>query len=213
MELSRPGLVIVIVLCLAVTGASAGEADPHDAVPPEILASAREYAISKVGEEFFDSYIDLVGARFVSAKPENERRRTLPDWIRSSRYELVYRLHIPEKPWIDVRCVINIREDGGLFEDLNAHEGLPDCVSDPLECEFPIDRDAAIEIAREAGLEAGSGAWHAFIAWDGQTHHTYVWNVMNTLYGMNNGRRIAGRGIVIDANTGEVLGQSELVVE
>ncbi len=194
--------VAILVVFLASVGTMASEPGSHAVAPPEILASAREYAISKVGEAFFTSYMTVQLSRFVPVKVEDIGRPGLPDWCRHSRYEVVYYLDIPDKPWVHVPCVVNIREDGGWFVDPNPYEGLPDCVSDPGECEFRIDRDAAVEIARDAGLEPGAGAWRTLFSWGGRAG-TYVWDVYNTLPGTG-----GGRGIVIDANSGKVLGES-----
>ena len=201
-ELARVGIAITAALVL-VFGALASESDSPGSAPPEILASAKEYAVSKVGEEFFDSYMTLQGSRFIPLKPENLGRWALPDWSRQARYEVVFHLYIPEEPWVSVPCVVNIKQDGSWFSDPNAYEGLPNCVSDPGECECPIDRDAAIAIASEAGLEAGAGSWNTLFHWSGRMDSTYVWSVYNRLSGT-----AGGKGVVIDANSGEVLGES-----
>lgn len=204
-ELAWAGGAVIVALVLPF-GPMAAEADAPGPAPPEILASAKEYAITKVGEEFYDSFITLHMSRFVPLKPENLGRWALPDWSRDSRYEVVYHLHIPDSPWVDAFCVVNIKEDGGWFSDVSAYEGLPNCVSDPGECEFPIDRDAAMEIAAQAGLEPGDRPWNALFCWSGQlrSQQTYVWRVDNLLLGTG-----GGRIITVDANSGDVLGEGE----
>jgi len=209
---ARPGgrtlwlAAVVLIICPpAVWGHPTPSGSPNP-IPEEVLASAREYVISKVGETFFDSYItwrpELSGFKPL-VRSDNALRLNRPDWLRSPRYVIVYRLRIPEKPFVDETVVVNIRADGGWFEDTAYDEGLPDCVSHPEECEFPIDEQGALEIAGNAGLEPGRKPWEADFRWFGREHKTYAWEVRNEL------AEGFGEVVLIDANDGTVIEKGE----
>jgi hypothetical protein len=199
---------VALIVSAVPLRATAAQPESHYPIPAEVLARAGEYAISKVGETFFDSCMTLMWARFEPLDPDHIDRGNIPDWLRSPRYIVLYRLRIPEKPFVDEVVVVNIKQDGGWFKDTADDEGLPDCVSNPAECEFPIDEDAAIEIAKKAGLQTGVKPWKADFRWRGRKYGTYVWEVENTLSDTH------GEAVLIDANSGAVLemGRWESVV-
>ena len=195
----------VLLVCVLVAPATAGKPELHHEVPAEALAGAREYAISKVGEAFFDAYMTWNPALscFRELDPRRLGLANAPDWLKYPRYIIIYNFRIPEKPYINEIVVVNIKEDGGWFQDVAHDEGLPDCVSHPGECDFPIDEAAAIEIARGAGLQDGNALWRADFRWFGRRHHTYAWEVQNDL-----GER-HGESVLIDANDGAVINVGE----
>jgi len=198
--------MLVMLLVPAMQAVASGS---HRAIPPEVLAGAREYAVSKVGEEFFESYMEWSPdlSSFRQLDPRYLGRFGSPDWLRHSRYIVIYLFRIPGKSFINEFIVLNIHEDGGWFDDTASDEGLPDCAENPLECEFPIDEEAALEIARTVGLQQGIEPWRADFNWGRRAHKTYVWEVWNTL-GDRRGERV-----IIDANDGAVLDMSEWRVE
>ena len=79
--------------------------------------------------------------------------------------------------------------------------GLPDCVRNPIECQFPIDDADARQIAEDDGLDPGIQDWRVGFTWYGGDFQTYTWGVKNYLAPDH------GEGITIDANTGEILGR------
>jgi hypothetical protein len=200
-QLAWLGTVFVIAGFLTPQAAAASQ-ESADPIPAGVLASAREYVISKVGEAFFDSCLTWspeASCFRPLQSPSDACRVNIPDWLRCPRYVVIYRLRIPERPFVDEVVVVNIKEDGGWFKDAAFDEGLPDCVSHPGECEFPIDREAATEIAKEAGLQPGITPWRADFLWSGRKYGTYVWQVENTLGDSH------GDLAIIDANSGDVL--------
>ena len=204
-QLTRLGAVVLLVSSLAPRAVAVQGKSPYP-IPEQVLAGAREYVISKVGETFFDSYIawspELSCFRPLRDQ-RNASRGNLPDWVRHPRYVIIYKLRIPEKPFVDETVVVNIKEDGGWFQDTAHDEGLPDCVSHPEECEFPIDREAAIEIAQAAGLRHGDGSWETDFRWYGRDYNTYAWEVRNELGEWH------GELVLVDANNGAVIDMGE----
>ena len=207
-------MALVVLLCAAAPSASVETVLPvppktDGRIPQEILASAREYVISRVGESFFESYMKWKPGRSCYL-PVNPRNLADPDgcspYLLVPRYRIAYDLHIPEKPWVHQTVWFFIYEDGGWVKDPTIQCGLPDCVAHPEECEFPIDGDDAKRIAEQAGLEAGLEDWRIGFIWWGAEYQTYVWQVHNTL------TKRSGRTLVLDANTGEVLHVGEWVV-
>ncbi len=202
----RLGAVVILILSLAPLVHSSESGSPYP-IPDGVLASADEYVISKVGQAFFDScftwslglscYRPLAGA----INPNS------PDWLQYPRYVVIYKFLVPGRPFVDEVVVVNIKTDGGWFEDTAHDEGLPDCASQPKECEFPIDEAAAIEIARDAGLQEGKKPWRSDFRWSGRTHKTYVWEIRNEL------EQLSGELVFIDANDGTVLEVSDWRVE
>jgi len=197
--------IAAMLVILLVPAAHAVASGSHSAIPPEVLAGAREYVVSKVGEEFFDSWLTL-SPEFSRLEPVDERNAsqpTCPDWLKSPRYVVIYHFRIPEMPFVDELVIVNIRESGGWFEGVPHNEGLPNCLLQPEECEFVVDEDDAIAIAEDEGLPLGIEPWSATFLWAGREFHTYAWSIQNTCEG---GR---GEWVMIDANDGAVLARGE----
>jgi hypothetical protein len=204
----RRWVLAFVIFSLSPAARSAESGSPYP-IPDSVVASADEYVISKVGEAFFECCLTWSPAlsSFEPLDPHNVGRWNLPDWSRWPRYVIIYRMRVPGKPFVDELVVVNIGKDGRWFEDESSDEGLPGCVSDPAECEFPIDAADAFEIALEAGLQAGTQPWESDFRWSGLPMQTYVWEVRNEL------APLRGEYALIDANDGTVLGMGEWSVE
>jgi hypothetical protein len=203
-------ITVALVVILLVPHALAGISKQPDPPPDGVLTSADEYVISKVGKAFFDSCLSRRrgSSRYEPlAGPSYAGNPSIPDWMQHPRYVVIYNFGVPGREFVDEVVVVNIKEDGGWFREAPHDEGLPDCISQPRECEFPIDRAEAKAIAREAGLEEGRSFWRSDFRWSGRTHKTYVWEVRNEL------EELGGELVLIDANDGTVLEVSEWRVE
>jgi len=195
--------MVLVIYSLAPQALAYQPKSPYP-IPDGVLAGADEYVISKVGRVFFDSCITRSPA-LPMFRPLTDPRHISrsPDWLQYPRYIVLYKLRISGRPFVDEVVVVNIKENGGWFEDTAHDEGLPDCVSQPEECEFPIDEAAAIEIARDVGLEAGNKPWKTDFRWFGRKHSTYAWVVENEL------GEWFGESVLIDANDGVVINMGE----
>jgi len=205
-QVLRLSVAILVILPLSPLARSSESESPYP-IPDGVLASADEYAISKVGQAFFDSCMTWSPGLSCYRSLDGAINPNSPDWLQYPRYVVIYKLSIPGKPFVDELVVVNIKEDGGWFEDTAHDEGLPDCVSHPGECEFPIDEATAIEIARDAGLQAGRKPWMADFRWFGHEHRTYAWRIRNEL-GQSHGEFVlvdANDSAVIEKNTWRVI--------
>ena len=154
--------------------------------PRAIFEESEELIVSRVGRDVFESHVFLL-----SVTPQDDN------------YRLGFHLQIPNYP--ETVFVIITDADGQIISE---PEKLPDCVANPADC-VVIDRETAVQIAREAGLEEGIKAWDAYITW----HHgfnAYVWVVSNTMYeSSSHGYEARGNSFIIDATSGEILQQGE----
>jgi len=120
---------------------------------------------------------------------------------------MIYTLKIPEKPYVDGLIEFAIDDNGNLITERGT-SGIPNCVKEPLECDFPIDEAKAIAIAQDAGLEKGIKDWKTSFHWYAGDLKTYIWTVSNTLSESKQGigsYQASGKTVIIDANSGKVI--------
>jgi len=163
-------------------------------IPQAVIENADKFIIDKTSQDFFDKYIS-----FDNSKTQKN----------SLGYNLVYRLKIPEKPFVDVLIQFYADTLGRITPERGVI-GIPDCKSNPPECEFPIDERKAVQIATEAGLEPGIKEWKKMFVWSDK-HNMYTWIILSTFeetYGPN-GFRGNGRELIINATTGNVVDNKE----
>ena len=183
-------------------GVSAGGVPTHECpVLKLVVDKARSIIVSRVGDRFYENYIiyDPESSRCDLRHQDASASR---DFAGEETYSIVFALRIPEKPFIDEFIRVSLHGSRGNLAAGNIH-GVPDCVSDSQECEFPVDELSAIQIAAGDALEAGRTAWETSFHWYAGDFNTYVWVVSNTL--LEDDGRAEGKSIVIDANTGLIL--------
>lgn len=159
-------------------------------VPLDVLEKADSFIVSKTGEQFFKNYIT---ADFFRIK------HTAPN------YEMVYRLYILEKSYVDVLIKFTVDSVGNVLKNRDII-GIPNCGFFPQECEFNIDELAARQIAAENGLEEGVKEWKVGFIWN-SNYDKYVWHILSTLEEMEgeSGYRAKGEEAIIDPSNGEVI--------
>ncbi|MGE5180376.1 MAG: hypothetical protein ACM3PF_14920, partial [Bacteroidota bacterium] len=91
-------------------------------------------------------------------------------------WSVAYRFRMPDKPWIDTRVTVAVDLNGRAVADDGrtgpatiaggAVDGIGDCAAHPEHCAFPIDKDGAAKIAKDAGLAEGVGAWEIKFLWN-----------------------------------------------
>lgn len=159
-------------------------------VPLDVLEKADSFIVSKTGEQFFNNYLTV-------------------DFFRSKHtapyYEMVYRLYIPEKSYVDVLIKFTVDSVGNVVKNRDII-GIPNCRFYPRACEFNIDEQTARQIAAENSLGEGIKEWKVGFIWNAK-YDKYVWHILSTLEEMEGefGYRAKGKEAIIDPSNGEVI--------
>ena len=205
------GLIITGLFICAFLLGCIGE-NAQTGVSNSITEKTDRYVISKVGEDFFSKYITL-NSNLSRYNPPDELCIQNPGscapYLEKSNYYIVYSFKIPEKPYVDELIELTVDGEGNVIEAW----GVPDCIINPNECDFPIDEAEARQLAKNAGLEEGMADWELSFHWYGGNLSTYVWTVQNTLSEHPSGEPYlaSGRVVVIDANSGGIKEISDWV--
>lgn len=159
-------------------------------VPLDVLENANSFVISKTGEEFFKKYIT-------------------PDFVRTKHsppyYEMAYYLYIPEKSFVNTSITFTVDSIGNVVENRDII-GIPNCKTKPSECNWQIDKEGAIQIAKRYGLEKGIKEWQVGFIWNPE-RQVYVWHILSTIREFTGdfGYRGSGKEMLIDPVFGDVL--------
>lgn len=189
----------------------------QEPIPDFVIEKSNQFVISRVGEDFFKKYISLDYTHSRYWLPDEFCIQNLSSCaihLQEPYYDMVYSLKIPEKPYVAASLGFPIDTKGNVINVENYASGIPECVTHPEECIFPIDEMQAIQIARDAGLEEGIRKLETSFHWFAGDLKTYVWTVSNMLYKSSvPSHEASGKIVVIDANSGkvcEVSGWSEV---
>jgi hypothetical protein len=159
-------------------------------VPLDILKKANAFIISRTGEPFFNSYIT----------PDFSRTKHTPPY-----YEMVYRFYMPEKPFVNNKITFTVDSTGNVVKKRDII-GIPVCNDFPSQCDWKIDKESAVSIAKKNNLEDGVNEWKVGFIWNPE-RQIYVWNILSTIHEMEGdfGYRGSGKEMIIDPVNGEVL--------
>ena len=163
-------------------------------IPQEVLVKANAFIINKTGDDFFKKYIT---ADFLQSK------HIAPNYL------MVYKFYMPEKPFVDSQIRFSVDSLGNVLKEYEI-VGIPECDSNPYNCDFVVDEKIAIQIAIENGLLKGITDWKVDFIWDAK-YNKYVWHILNTISESKGeaGYRGNGMELIIDSNTGEVLAKTD----
>jgi len=183
-------VVIFAGLFIYSCSCSSCEKDGQAAVPVDVLNKANDFIISKTGEEFFKKYITVDFVRTKHTPPY---------------FEMAYRLFDPERPYVNATIRFTVDSVGNVMRDRDII-GIPNCKTRPVDCNWSIDREQAIEIAKMHGLEEGIKEWEVGFIWNPK-REKYVWHILSTLDEMEGdfGYRGSGKEMIIDPVSGDVL--------
>lgn len=187
-------LIISAAFLYSCSCSSCGKDEEPETVPVELLEKSDRFIKAKTGNEFFQNYIT----------PDFNKTQKLEDG-----YLMVYRLFIPEKPYVDNFIRFTIDSTGSV--DTNREVvGIPNCASSPSDCDFKIDQRDAEQIAESTGLPPGVKDWDVGFIWDAEFSR-YVWHVISTFNesGSEENYRANGKELIIDPVNGEVLTANE----
>ena len=185
-------LSVVSTIGFVITSCSCSSCSKEELaeVPLDVLNKANSFITSKTGEEFFNKYIT----------PDFARTKHVPPY-----YDMVYRLFVPEKPYVNSLIKFSI-DSLGRIEKKRDILGIPNCVQNPAQCDWQIDEDAAKLIAEKYGLEKGVKDWQVGFIWNPE-RQIYVWHVLSTIREFEGdfGYRANGKEMIIDPVSGDVL--------
>jgi hypothetical protein len=159
-------------------------------VPLNVLQEANLFVVSKTGAEFFHNYIAV----------NHAKTKHLPPY-----YEMVYRLYIPDKPYVNTSITFTVDEAGKVVETRDII-GIPNCNKNPTLCNWQVNKDSAVAIAKAEGLEEGIKNWQIKFVWNPE-RQIYVWRILTVIREFQGdfGYRGSGKEMLIDPVNGEVL--------
>jgi hypothetical protein len=197
MKIKLRGKYLILILLIAGTtvfySCSCSYTDAQTAIPEKVLKNSNDFIVSRVGKEFFNKYI----------KPDYKDIKEI-----NSKYYMVYSFKMPEKPYVDTKIKFAVDTTGRVVERDNI-TGLPDCFSSPEKCQFNIDEEQAIKIAKENKFEQGIKEWKVEFKWDPK-YDQYVWSILSTLKESKGtfGFRGSGEILLIDPDSGKVIAKN-----
>ncbi|MCH7963969.1 MAG: hypothetical protein IH950_01860 [Bacteroidetes bacterium] len=184
--------ITILVISWAIYSCSCSNCGKKEeaSVPIDVLNKANEFIISKTGEEFFSSYIT----------PDFVRTKYAPPY-----YEIAYRLYLPEKPYVNTVIIFTVDSIGNVVKKRDVI-GIPNCKEKPTDCNWQIDTEGAISIAKRYGLEKGIKDWQVGFIWNPE-RQIYVWYIVSTIHEFEGdfGYRGRGKEMLIDPVHGDVL--------
>lgn len=159
-------------------------------IPVNILKKADRFIISKTGDDFFNKYIT---ADFLQSK------HITPNYI------MVYKFYIPERPFVDELIRFTVDSAGKILTQYEV-VGIPDCNTNPMDCDFVVDETIAKQIATENRLSKGIKDWKVDFTWEAK-YNKYVWKIISTNKEtvLEDHNRAEGELIVIDPSNASVL--------
>jgi len=189
-------LSVVSAVGFVVTSCSCSSCSKEELaeVPLDVLNKANSFIIGRTGKDFFEKYIT-------------------PDFARTKHvipyYDMVYRLFVPEKPYVNTLIKFSI-DSLGRVEKKRDILGIPNCLQYPGQCDWQVDEDAVRLIAEKYGLEKGVKDWQVGFIWNPE-RQIYVWHVLSTTREFEGdfGYRANGKEMIIDPVSGDVLAAND----
>ena len=183
-------LIITVSLLFYSCSCSSCSKEEEATVPLDVLEKANSFIISKTGEDFFKKHIT-------------------PDFVRTKHsapyYEMAYQLYMPEKPFVNTTITFTVDSVGKVVKNRDII-GIPNCRTKPSECNWQVDKEGAIQIAKRYGLEKGIKDWQVGFIWNPE-RQIYVWHILSTIreFSGDFGYRGNGKEMLIDPVFGDVL--------
>ena len=176
-------------------------AGPPDLIPIRIVRDGEQFIESRVGRCFFRRCFTFDWERS-EYRPPNQWCIDHPgaclEYLNDPHYALIYEFRVPGAEHVDELAWFHVDVNGDVIFEPGIH-GVPDCTSNPVECEFNVTEGDALVVADEAGLEEGICGWGTSFHWFAGDLQSYVWTVSNCL------TETSGRGALIDGNSGELI--------
>lgn len=159
-------------------------------IPLEVLKKTDQFIISKTGDDFFKKYIT---ADFVQSK------HITPNYL------MVYKFYMPEKSFVDELIRFTVDSSGKVLTQYEV-VGIPDCNTNPMDCDFVVDEKIAKQIATENSLPKGIKDWKVDFIWEAK-YSKYVWKIISTNKEtiLQDHNRAEGEMIIINPSNASVI--------
>lgn len=181
-------ILVLIVSCSCKT--CDRQADFQISVPDSIFNSGDRFIISKVGKEFFKEnfFRDYIFSK----------KLTDGYYLRYNYRRLDYSF-VDEPVYFFVDTLGNVRTEREII-------GIPNCRYTPEFCDYKINEEEAIAIAKENELAEGIRPWDVSFRWE-TTFNRYIWHILATTWERGSGDNYKAKGeeIIIDPIDGSVL--------
>ncbi len=187
-------IILITIITIFIQSCSCKTCNQKDgfkiSVPDSIFKKADKFIISKVGSNFF-------------------KENFFKDYIRSKRikdgYYIRYNYRSLDYEFVDEPVYFVVDTLGNVIKEKGV-VGIPDCRYSPEMCDYNVNEEEAIAIAKENRLPAGIRQWDVSFRWQADLNR-YIWHVLSTTWEIGNGDNYKARGeeIMIDPVEGSVL--------
>ncbi len=163
---------------------------PRTDVPEFIIKKADKFVMSKTGEKFFRKNISF-------------------DFFKSRKikegYFIRYNYVRTEYPFVHEPVYFTVDSTGKPLEKFGI-VGIPDCLHEPQDCNYKIDKTMAKEIAQKENLARGIKKWSVSFRWENEFNR-YIWHIISTTKETGTGKHYKAEGeeIMINPFDGSVL--------
>lgn len=186
---------VLVLMCSCVRPHRSPKQRIRFSVPEHLVATADSIIRAVTGEPLFASFFT-----HDSLKSGGYSYGLAP-----KKWHLVYRFHMPEKPWVDEDVELWLRSDRSRVPGRKP-EGIPSCLSNPEDCRFSVDSASAIQIAQKTWPRSGRKAPYAEFRWVGGETHRYLWVVKSRI------SRDQTSHLHIDPGNGDVLSRGIVTI-
>lgn len=184
--------IIIFSFSLLINGCSCVPCSENEEaqIPLSVLKMTDRFIISKTGDDFFKKYIT---ADFVQSK------HIAPNYL------MVYKFYMPERSFVDELIRFTVDSTGKVLTQYEV-VGIPDCNTNPMDCDFVVDEKIAKQIATENSLPKGIKDWKIDFIWEAK-YNKYVWKIISTNKEtkLQDHDRAEGELIIIDPSNASIL--------
>lgn len=186
--------VLVVSIVLISCRCPGENESPKSKIPTTVLRKADQFIKARTGDAFFEKYITIDYLQTIKIEPG---------------YLMVYRFYMPEKPFVDELIRFTADTSGDVLTQFEV-VGIPECNSNPGDCDFIVDEVIAYQIANQNNLAKGINNWKGDFVWSTK-HNKYVWEIISTTKESKDGEnyRAEGEKIIIDASNASVLAKDD----
>jgi hypothetical protein len=187
-------VLFLVLLFLSINGCKCHKClekeGPKTDVPEFIIKKANKFVMSRTGREFFKKNI-----RF--------------DFLKSRKikegYFIRYNYVRTDYPFVHEPVYFTVDSTGKPLKKFGI-VGIPDCLHEPINCIYKVNKAKAEEIARQENLGAGIKKWDVSFRWENKLNR-YIWHIISTTKETGTGKHYKAEGeeIMINPSDGSIL--------